>query len=217
MSTKQNAILYTGLMCILVGVVFLLQLNGLLPEAYLSEIVNVILALVFLISYIRRRDLILLLIGSFFGANSAMLIIGRMLGASTYLARLFFIPGIMLLVAYIVKKKTALSILGSLFTLWGLYFFLRDPMYIRGFNLSVGALLLFTAIAFLLIWILERQSWPAIPALAFGGLGAYIVASGLSPVIKNMALQGVCILLIIIGVIFVIKSLFKEHLKDHEE
>ncbi|PHV70946.1 hypothetical protein CS063_07965 [Sporanaerobium hydrogeniformans] len=217
MSYKKNTLLYIGLICILIGAVALLQLNGMLPTAYLSEIVNVVLAFVFLIIYIKRRDLILLLLGIFFAANGGMLIVGRMIGASTYLARFFFIPGSMLLGAYLAKKKSVLSIMGSLFTLWGLYFFFRDPMYIRGFSLSIGALFLFTALAFLLILILERQSWPLIPALVFGGSGVYSIAMTLSPLVKNMALQGMCIILIIVGVVFVIRSLFKQHLEDQDE
>ncbi|MDF2613023.1 MAG: hypothetical protein K0S71_809 [Clostridia bacterium] len=214
LNSKQSFFLYIGISCILAGIVFLLDINNLLPNVFLGEYINILLGIIFSFVYIRNKNMITLMAAVFFFSNVSMLFAGRFLMTSSWTARVIFIPGVMLLAAYIYKRKSVILTIGSILTFWGIFLIIKDPAGIAGFHLSIGALMLFTVLAFMLIWIIERQSWPVLPILIFGAMGAYLIADELGTVARNIVLQMGCVILIIIGIIFVIKSLFKKHLDE---
>jgi hypothetical protein len=213
-NSKQNFLLYIGISCILAGIIALLALNNLLPKGFLTEYANILLGIVFVSMAIKTKNRIPLIVAAFFFANVAMLFMGKLLNVSSFLPRLVFIPGLMLLVSYISKRKSVILIVGSILTFWGIFLFVKQSMGIYGYCFSIGALMLFTVLAFLLIWVVERQNWPVLPILIFGSIGSYLIADGLGVTARSILLQSSCLLLIIIGIFFVVKSLFKRHLGD---
>ncbi|WP_070000845.1 hypothetical protein [Cellulosilyticum sp. I15G10I2] len=214
MNNKQNILLNTGITCIFAGVVLLLYLNNLLPEKYFYEYANLLAGVIFMILFARTKNKIMLMASIFFFINVSVLFLGTLLNTSSLLARMILIPGIMLLVVYITKRKSVILTVGALLTFWGIFVFIKEPLGIYGYYFSIGSLMLFTVLAFLFIWVIERQNWPILPILIFGVMGTYLIADSLSIMARNIILQTGCILLILIGVIFIIRSLFNRHLDD---
>ncbi|MDF2594136.1 MAG: hypothetical protein K0R69_477 [Clostridia bacterium] len=212
--SKQNFLLYIGTCCILAGIIALLAINDLLPKGFLTEYANILVGSVFIMMAIKTKNKTSLVAAAFFFANVAMLFAGKMLAVPSFLSRLVFVPGVMMLVAYISRRKSVILIVGSILTFWGIFLFVKEPIGIDGYHFSIGTLMLFTVLAFLFIWIIERQNWPALPILIFGSMGSYLIAGELGEAAKTILLQVACLLLIIIGIFFVIKSLFKRHLGD---
>lgn len=214
MDNKQGFLLYTGITCILLGVGFLLYIHGFLPNIFLTEYVNILIGIILFIVYFRNKSNFALLGGIFFFANVSMLFAGKLLDTSSLGARIIFIPGVMLLAAYIFKKNSVILTIGSILTFWGIFLIIKEPAGIVGFHFSIGSLMLFTVLAFILIGIIERQSWPVLPSLILGLMGSYLIIDELGIVAREIVLQIGCMLLIVIGIVFVIKSLFKKHLEE---
>lgn len=211
MKSKQNFLLYMGVGCILTGVVFLLHINKLLPYTFLTEYINVIAGVICAALYVKTKNKVTIFITTFCFANAGMLILGKQLMVSSWGARALFIPGALCLTAYIFRRKSPLLTVGSLLAFWGIFLIIKEPAGISGYHFSIGALMLFSVLAFVLIWIIERQHWPILPIVIFAGMGSYLIADELGLVAKELLLQLGCVILIIIGIVFVIKSLFKEH------
>ncbi len=214
MNAKQNMLLYMGISCILAGIVFLLYFNGLLPKDHFYEYANVAIAIIFLILYGKTRTKITLMMAVFFFLNVSIMVAARLLNTESFFPRVALIPGIILLLLYITKRKSVILTIGSILTSWGFFLLLREPIGIQGHYFSVGALMLFTVLAFIFIWIIERQNWPALPILILGVIGTYLVADALGETVKSIVLQGGCVILILTGVVFVLRSLFSRHLEE---
>lgn len=213
-NNKQGFLFYTGISCILLGVGFLLYMHNILPNIFLVEYINILIGIILFITYLKNKNMFALMGATFFFANAVMLFADKLLGISNLGARMVFIPGVILLVAYIFKKHSVILTVGSILTFWGIFLIIKEPAGIYGFRFSVGALMLFTVLAFILIGIIERQSWPILPSLILGTVGTYLIIDELQIAAREMVLQIGCALLIIIGVVFVIRSLFKKHLEE---
>ena len=214
LTNKQNVLLNIGIGFILAGIAFLLYLNNLLPDKYFYEYINLFLGIITIIIFLRTKNKSMLFATVFFFSNALTIGLGNLLNTSSFIPRMVIIIGVLLLTAYISHRKSVILTLGSLLTFWGIFIFIKEPMGIYGYYFSLGALMLFTVLAFILIWIMERQNWPILPIGIFSILGIYFVADALSIPAKNMILQIACMVLIIVGVIFVIKSLFNNHLGE---
>ena len=125
MENKQNFLLYAGIGCILTGIMVLLHINNLLPKSFLTEYVNLLLAVIFAVMYLKTKNKVTIMLAVLLFSNAAMMIAGKLLMTSSWGARLFFIPGTMLLTAYIFKPKSAILTVGAILTSWGISFIFK--------------------------------------------------------------------------------------------
>lgn len=204
---NKNTRLYLGIFMILVGVVFLLDLNGVLPRSFFGEYVNIILAVGIFAIYLRSRKFYVLMWASFFAFNGILIIVDGFIPGYNYWSGAFLLPGLMLLVAFIAKQSIGYLIPGSLLTCWGIYLFLITAYVLTGFTIVLGTFFIFTGIAFLIIFFYDDASWAAIPSIILGGFGVFVAAIGFGPIARNTLFQMISIAIIVIGVMLILKSL----------
>lgn len=208
MNKDRNTSLYLGLFMILVGIVFMLDLNGLLPVSFIGEYINIIVAVAIFILYLKSRKFYILICATFFVFNGTLLIVDGFVPGYNHWSGIFLIPGLMLLVAFIGRQSVGYLIPGALLTCWGIYLFLITAGVLASFTVIVGMFFVFTGIAFLIVFFYEHTSWAAIPAVILGGFGVFVATMGLGPIARNTVFQVISILIIAVGVSLIFKSLF---------
>ena len=209
MKKDNNIGLYIGLLLVLGGIVAFLDLNNLLPGDFLSEYLNLILGVVVLVAYLKIKKLPILIVSSFFIFNGILLIIDRFVYGWNYLSGIWIIPGLMCMVAFIVKRYLRFLIPGALLTSWGIYIFLITAHVISGFTMILGMGFIFTALAFFMIFLYDQQVWCGIPSLVFTIVGIIIVTLGLGEVARAILFNITAMAVIIIGLILIARSFIK--------
>lgn len=218
MNKKSNVGLYTGLILVLIGVVFFLDLNNFLPTNYLSQVANLAIGVIIFVMYLNNKKLSSLMVGSFFLLNGGVLIIDRILPGYNYMAGLCLIPGLMFLIAYSVKKYSGYLIPGALLSSIGVYILLISARFIWGFGPVIGMFFIFMAIGFLIIFLSGSNNWAGIPSLIFGCIGVFIIAIGLGALMRHMVFNIVALGIVLIGVGIIIKHfMIDKHDKNEGE
>lgn len=219
MKKDNNIGLYIGLLLVLGGIVCFLDLNGLLPGELFSQYINLIIGVVVLVAYFRSKKLSILMIASFFILNGILLILDKLIFGWNYLAGVFLIPGLMLLIAFLVKKFIAYLVPGALLTSWGIFVLLITANVFNGFTMTVGMGFIFTAIGFLIIFLYEQEAWAGIPALVLSVIGVVMITLGLGEVSRLILFNITAIIVVLIGLILIVRSFMKnkEHRSDEEE
>lgn len=211
MNKSTNWGLYTGILLVLIGIIFFLDLNGILPEQSLSEYLNLIIGIVLLIAYIRQKRLSTLMFATFFIANGLLLLLDSYIPEFIYFSGMLLIPGIMFLVAFIVRKHIGYLVPGAMLSSWGVYIILLITDVIYGFTMTIGMGFVFTAIGFLVIFIFESQPWVGLPSLILGIIGIVIVTLGLGEAARHILFNLTSIGVVVIGLALILKSLFKNN------
>lgn len=219
MKKDNNIGLYIGLLLVLGGIVCFLDLNGLLPGELFSQYINLIIGVVILVAYFRNKKLSILMVASFFILNGILLVIDKFIYGWNYMAGVFLIPGIMLLIAFLVKKFIAYLVPGALLTAWGIFVLLITAGVFNGFTMTVGMGFLFTALGFLIIFLYEQEAWAGIPSLILGIIGAMMITLGLGEVSRLILFNVTAIIVVLIGLILIVRSFIKPkaHSNDEEE
>lgn len=213
---KNNTSLYVGILLILFGAAFLLDLNGLLPDRFYNEYINIILGIVAVTAYLRTKKTWALVLGAFFLTHGSLVWLGRCLPGWTYLSGIALFPGVIFLVLALVKRQTMFLVPGAMLTSWGIYILLITAKVLTGFSVIMGMFFVFTAIGFLIIFLYEQEAWAGIPALVMALIGIVIVTIGMGPVARNVLLQVAAVAVLVVGVGLVVKGLTHKS-KDKEE
>lgn len=214
---KDNSSLYWGMFLILAGVIFLLDLNGILPDRFYSEYINIILGVVAVVIYLKSKKLWILILGTFFFTNGLLIWIGAYTSRLTYLAAIPMIPGMIFFVVGLVKKSTMSMVPGAMLTSWGVYVLLVTANILNGFTMVMGMFFVFTALGFLIIFLYEQSAWAGIPSLVIGIIGLMILTIGMGGVARNMLLQILTIAMIVVGIGLVIRGLLVDKRKDNHK
>ncbi|MGL4736423.1 MAG: hypothetical protein ACRCW2_03105 [Cellulosilyticaceae bacterium] len=214
---KNNASLYVGLLLILFGGAFLLDLNGLLPDRFYSEYINLILGAIGVIFFFRTKKSWILAVGVFFLTNGALIWLDHYLPGWNYLAALALFPGVICLTVSLVKRSTMFLIPGAMLTSWGLYILLITARILTGFSVIMGMFFVFTALGFLIIFLCEQEAWAGIPALVMALIGLVIVTIGMGPVARNMLLQIAAVAVVVIGIALVISGMMHKPKEKHRD
>lgn len=213
---KNNVSLYLGLLLVLFGTIFFLDLNGVLPNRFYSEYINIILGVVAIIFYLKSRKLWVLMTATFFLTNGTIIWIGSYLSGLTYLAAIPLIPGVMLFVAAVARKSTMFLIPGAMLTSWGVYILMITARILTGFSLIMGMFFIFTALGFFIIFLYEQAVWAGIPSLVMLVIGMLIVTIGMGAVARNILLQILAVAIVVMGLGMIIRGLLIRS-KDKEE
>lgn len=213
---KNNASLYFGLLLVLFGSVFFLDLNGLLPDRFYSEYINIILGVMAVVAFLKTKKLWVLMMGTFFLANGGIILLGSYMPGPTYLSAIMLIPGLMFFVAAIARKTSMFLIPGAMLTSWGVYVLMITAGVFTGFSLIMGMFFIFTALGFFIIFLYEQAIWAGIPSLVMGVIGILIITIGMGPVARNVLLQIVAIAVVVIGLGMIVRGFIKKP-RDTEE
>lgn len=214
---KNNVSLYVGLLLILFGGAFLLDINGMLPARFYSEYINLILGAIGGVAYFRTRKTWVLAVGVFFFTNGGLIWVGNYLPGWNYLASIALFPGVILLTIAITKHSTMCLVPGAMLTSWGIYILLITARILTGFSVIMGMFFVFTALGFLIIFLAEQEAWAGVPALVMTLIGLVIVTMGLGPLARNILLQVAAITIVIIGVVLVMSGLIHRSGDKHKE
>jgi hypothetical protein len=206
MERKSNISAYLGALMILVGSVFLLELNGILPKTFIKEIFNIGLGLFLFILYAKNKRFYWVMLATFFTTNGCLHLLDSLLPGYNYWIGVFLIPGVMLLVAYMIQKKTPYLVPGSLLFFWGIYGLGITVGAFRSFTDVVGMFFIATAVAFMVMYMTLKQTWAMAVFIPIGILGLFIFILGLGPVVRNLLLQVVAIGVILAGFFLIIKQ-----------
>lgn len=217
MKKSANAGLYLGILLVLVGIIFFLDLNQLLPEQAVSQYINFILGILCFVAYLRQKRMSLLMVATFFIGNGLLITLDQRLDAFVYFAGLLLIPGLMFIVAFVVKKALGYLIPGAMLISWGIYVMLLMTDVLNGFTMTVGMAFIFTAIGFLAIFLFEPEMWAGIPSLIMGVIGIVIVTLGLGEGARHILFNITCIGVVIIGLMLIVRSLLHHHKGDQGE
>lgn len=209
MRRDTNWGLYIGLLLVLIGVLFFLDLNGILPGELFSEYVNLVIGVVLLVGYFRTKSMGVLMPSIFFITNGVLMLCDNYVYGFNYIAGIFLIPGFMLLVAFMARKMIGYLIPGALLVSWGIYVFLISAGVFESFTTMSGMSFIFTAIGFLIIFLYEQKIWAGIPALVIGVIGIIIVTLGFGPEARHILFNVTSIGVIVIGLLLILRSLFK--------
>lgn len=216
MKRENNVGLYIGLLLVLSGIVAFLDLNGLLPREYLSDYISLIIGVVIFVAYFRNKRFSTLMVASFFIFNGILLIADKYIQGWNYFSGVFIIPGLMFMVAFIVKRMSSFLIPGALLTSWGIFIFLISADVISGFSMILGMGFVFTALAFFIIFLIEQEVWAGIPSLVLGIVGIIIITMGLGEVARLILFNITAIIVVLIGLILIARSFIKTK-KSHDE
>ena len=217
MKRENNIGLYIGLLLVLSGIVAFLDLNGLLPREYLSDYISLIIGVVVFIAYLRCKRFSALMVASFFIFNGILLIVDKYVQGWNYFSGIFIIPGLMFMVAFIVKRMSAFLIPGALLSSWGIFVLLISANIISGFSMILGMGFVFTALAFFIIFLIEQEVWAGIPSLVLGIVGVVIITMGLGEVARLVLFNITAILVVLIGLILIARSFIKTKKSHNEE
>lgn len=217
MKKDNNIGLYIGLLLVLGGIVAFLDLNNLLPGGFFSEYLNLILGIVILVAYLKTKKLPILMVSSFFVFNGILLIIDKLIYGWNYLSGILIIPGLMCIVAFIVKRYLRFLIPGALLTSWGIYILLITAHVISGFAMTLGMGFIFTALAFLIIFLYDQEVWCGIPSLVFTIVGIIIVTLGLGEIARMLLFNITAIVVVIVGLILIVRSFIKPKTTDERD
>ena len=113
----------------------------------------------------------------------------------------------MLMVAYSVRKYSALLVPGAVITSLGVYLLLITAKVIWGFSWVLGMFFVFVAIGFLVIFICEQQVWAVITSSILGVVGIVIVTMGIGPVMRHWVFNTIAIGAAVVGGILILKNL----------
>lgn len=217
MKKDNNVGLYVGLLLVLGGIVAFLDLNNLLPGGFFSEYLNLILGIIVLVAYLKTKKLPILMVSSFFVFNGILLIIDKLMYGWNYLSGIFIIPGLMCIVAFIVKRYLRFLIPGALLTSWGIYILLITAQVISGFTMTLGMGFIFTALAFFIIFLYDQEVWCGIPSLVFTIVGIIIVTLGLGEIARIILFNITAVLVIIVGLILIVRSFIRPKTTDERD
>lgn len=209
MNRKSHVNLYIGFILALVGIVFFLDLNNILPPNYLSQVVNIIAGIMLLIMYFKNKKLYTLMFASFFILNSLFLIIEPLLPGYNRLAAGLLIPGLMLVIAYMARKDTVYLIPGAVMASMGIYVLLITAGIISGFSSVMGMFFVFFGMSFLVIFIGERKGWAVLTGLILSGIGIMIALLGVGALTRHLVLNVLALGAIMFGAVLMIKELSK--------
>lgn len=209
MKRNTNGGLYVGLLLILVGIVFLLDLNGILPDDMMSEYVNFIVAFLCLVGFVNSKKLITLMGATFFITNGAIILADRYIDAWIYLSGIMLIPAMMFLVAFVVRKNIGYLIPGAMLSSWGMYMLLMIAGVFSGFTTIIGMGFIFTAIGFLVIFIYVQEMWAGVPSFVIGVIGIIVATLGFGETARFILFNVLTIAAIVLGLLLVIRSMFK--------
>ncbi|MGL4343728.1 MAG: hypothetical protein ACRCTE_00880 [Cellulosilyticaceae bacterium] len=212
---KSDTSLYFGLLLVLFGVVFFLDLNGILPARFYSEYINIILGVIAVIAYFRSKKLWVLMVGTFFIANGGIIWIGQYFSRWTYLSAIALIPGVMFLVAAIARRSTMFLVPGAMLTSWGIYVLMISARLITGFSMIMGMFFIFTAMGFFIVFVFEQAAWAGIPTVVLGVIGIFIVTLGMGEIARNVLMQIVAIAIVVLGLGLIVRGMIHRP-KDKE-
>lgn len=204
---KSDIGLYIGMILVLLGIVFFLDLNMVLPSNSLSQLFNILVGVVLVVISLKKKKLSILMVGAFFFINGGILIIDQLLPGYNYLCAGLLIPGLMLMVAYSVRRYSALLVPGAVLTSLGIYLLLITAKVIWGFSWVLGMFFIFVAIGFLIIYICEQKIWAIITSSILGVLGVVIVTLGIGPVMRHWVFNSIAIGAVVVGGILILRNL----------
>ena len=208
MNRSTNWGLYAGVLLVVVGIAFFLDINGILPQQAWGQYLNFVIGIIILIFYWRTKRLSTLMVATFFVANGLLIAIDNRVDAFIYFSGVLVIPGIMFCVAYVARRKVGYLIPGALLSSWGIYTALLTGGVFQSFLMGTGMLFVFTGLAFLVIALFDPHPWSLIPAGVMGIMGLMISAFGCDPTTRYLIFNGTCIGAIVLGIVLIIKNLY---------
>lgn len=209
MNKNSNISLYIGLVLVLLGIVFFLDLNNILPPNYSSQVVNIVAGIIILIMYFKNKKLYTLMFAAFFILNGLFLIVETILPGYNRLSAGLLIPGFMLMIAYGVKKDAVYLIPGAMMASMGVYILLITAGMIGGFSSIVGMFFIFCGISFFVIFICEKRGWAGLTGTILSGIGIIIILLGVGVLTGHLVSNMLALGAILFGGILIIKGFNK--------
>lgn len=214
MNKKSNMHLYIGLILVLIGTVFFLDLNNILPPNYATQVFNIIAGISILVIYFKNKKLYTLMLASFLLLNGLLLTVEPMLPGYNGISAGLLIPGFMLIIAYIARKDMVYLIPGAVMASLGSYILLITVGVISGFSSVTGMFFVFCGLSFLIIFLCERRGWAGLTGLILVGTGGLIALLGVGALTRHLIFNIIALGAILFGAILMIKGLIKN--KDDE-
>lgn len=212
MNKNGQSSLYLGVLLVLGGILFFLDINGLLPGGNLSVYINLILGAVMLGIYLKEKKLSELMGATFFITNGLCILLHNTF-VYNGLVHLLIIPGIMFLVAYMKCKNIGYLCVGAFLSSWAAYFLSGSLGLMTGLFMALGMGMLANALAFLIIYSVTRRDWAKIATIVLFLCGLFVWSIDMGSAVRYMLLNIMTIGSIIVGLVMIVRALFKN--KEH--
>lgn len=215
MNRKTNVNLYMGLILVLVGMACFLDFNNILPPGYSSQVINIVAGVVIFVIFLKNKKLYTLMAASFFFLNGLLLILEPILPGYNRLSAGLLIPGVMLIIAYSLRKDIIYLIPGAVMASMGAYILLITMGVINGFSCVIGMFFVFLGIGFLVIFIGAQKGWAGLTGIILGAIGLLITLLGAGILTRHLVFNLIALGAILFGAILMIKELKTN--KDHRK